>query len=160
VLIEPETEGEVASILVTKLHGDGMPMLRYRVGDLGRFPAGACPGEPSLSLHEVVGREVSRLWLPDGRWMNGLAFPHMLKDFPVRDFQVRQASDFSVRVLVVPVDGFDASARDAVVRVVEANLPGVPVSLEVVESIARTKSNKWNPVVSEVRGGVPAGGRA
>ena len=40
-LVEPETDEENSPILVTKLHADGMPMLRYRVGDIGKFPAKA-----------------------------------------------------------------------------------------------------------------------
>jgi phenylacetate-CoA ligase len=44
VLLEPELESETCPILVTKLHADGMPMLRYRIGDIGRFPSPRCGG--------------------------------------------------------------------------------------------------------------------
>src|SRR5262245_16089059 len=37
LLVEPEADEEYSPVLVTKLHGDGMPMIRYRVGDLARF---------------------------------------------------------------------------------------------------------------------------
>lgn len=153
VIVEPEESGGAASILVTKLHADGMPLLRYRIGDVGRFPSDARPGEPALRLHEVIGRDVSRLWLPDGRWANGLMFPHMLKDFPIRDFRVRQSPDFAIHIVVVPTEAFDGDARDSIVRIVSANLPGLPVELTTTDDIPRTASNKWNPVVSEVAAG-------
>jgi phenylacetate-CoA ligase len=151
MLVEPSTDEEVASVLVTKLHADGMPMLRYRVGDLARFPRDARMGHPTLVLHEVIGREVSRLWTVDGKWMNGLAFPHMLKDFPVREFQIYQGADYRVEIRIVPTSGFDDTAKGGILDIVRSNLPGVPVSLRLVEDIPRTRANKRIPVVSDVQ---------
>lgn len=155
VLVEPETpvaDGEPAAILVTKLQADAMPMIRYRVGDLARFAVGARPGHPAFTLHEIVGRDVQRLWLPDGGWFHGLSFPHMLKDFPVRDFQVAQAEDLSVEVRIVPGPEFSTEHETAIVGTVRANLPGVPVTLRRVDAIPRTRANKWQPVTSAARG--------
>ena len=35
--VEPELPEPESPILVTKLHADGMPMIRYRIGDMGHF---------------------------------------------------------------------------------------------------------------------------
>lgn len=151
-LVEPEGAPDadgIASLLVTKLHGDGMPMLRYRIGDMARFPAGARAGHPAFRLHEIVGREADRLWLPDGTWAHGLGFPHLLKDFPVRDFQVVQRASYDVEIRIVADGGFDDSHESAILRLVRANLPGVTVTLHRVTEIPRTKANKWRPVMSE-----------
>jgi len=69
IFIEPETNGPDADILVTKLHADGMPMIRYRIGDVGLFPNGA-PGHPVLSCGKSWGapQTVSgsqRKWVTD-----------------------------------------------------------------------------------------------
>jgi hypothetical protein len=32
-----------------------------------------------------------------------------------------------------------------------ANLPGLPIQIELKDAVARTKSNKWRPVISEVK---------
>lgn len=158
LLVEPETaDGGPASVLVTKLRADGMPMLRYRIGDLARFPADARPGEPAFVLHEVVGRDVDRLWLPDGRWIDGLSVPHMMKDFPVRDFQVAQGEDLGVEVRVVPTASYRGADGEAIVRTMAVSLPGVRVTIRVVDEIPRTKANKWRPVVSAVRKSVTGG---
>ena len=151
VFIEPETTDADAPILVTKLHADGMPMLRYRVGDVGRFPAGSRPGLPALWLREVRGRETDRIWLPNGGWLDGLGFPHLLKDHPVREFQVVQAVDFSVEVRVVPSRDFTSDSQHQILQTVRANLPGVDVRLALVSSIPRSQANKLRPVVSERR---------
>ena len=152
-LVEPETDEEDASILVTKLHGDGMPMLRYRVGDVGRFPNGSRPGHPSLVLREVLGRDLDRIWLRDGRWIHPIQMPHLLKDHPIREFMLYQSEDYSVELRIVPREGFGADSRAAIREVVAANLPGVDVSVVTVENLPRTKANKWRPVMSEVAAG-------
>lgn len=152
-LIEPETNDPESPILVTKLQADGMPMLRYRVGDVGRFPAGSRPGHPAFTLHEVLGREADRLWLPDGRWVSGLQMPHMMKSYPVREFMFLQRADFSVEIQVVPLQNFADESRRSILETVAANLPGLRIELLLVEAIQRTKANKWRPVVSEVESG-------
>ena len=151
VLIEPETAGEDAAILVTKLHGDGMPMLRYRVGDVGRFPDGSRPGHPALVLHEILGRTADRIWLPNGSWVSGLQLPHMMKGYPIREFMFLQRADYGVEIQVVPRPGFDEGSKDEILRTVAKNLPNLEVRIVEVESIPRTKSNKWRPVVTEVQ---------
>jgi phenylacetate-CoA ligase len=150
-LVEPETDGAETSILVTKLHADGMPLIRYRVGDLGAFPAGSRPGHPTFVLQGVLGRELDRLWLPDGKWISGAQFPHLLKSFAVREFMLVQASNYDVELQIVPKNGFDAAQQREVLQTIQANLEDVPVTLKMVRSIERTRANKWRPVVSEVR---------
>ena len=151
VLIEPEVADGVSSILVTKLHADGMPMFRYRIGDLGRFPDGSRPGHPAFVLHEVLGRELDGVWLPDGRWMHGVGFPHLMKDFPLREFQVIQNEDYSVLIDLVPAAGFDEAAHKQIVASLAPNLPGVPLSTRLVDRVERTTANKWRPVITKVK---------
>lgn len=149
-LVEPETEEEDSSIIVTKLRADGMPMLRYRVGDVGRFPKESRPGHPAFTLREVLGRELSRLWLPDGRWLDGIGLPHLMKDYPVREFMFLQRADYTVELQVVPKNGFAEDARRRISATLAANLPGLAFEIVTVDSIPRTRANKWRPVVSEV----------
>ncbi len=151
LLLEPETEGPESSILITKLHADGMPMVRYRIDDIGRFPEGSRPGHPTFVLHEVIGRVTDGVWLPDGRWIHGIEFPHLMKDHPVREFMLLQHPDYSVQLMIVPKDGFREESRRQIEKIVTANLPGLDVKIELVEQVPRTRANKWRPVVSEVK---------
>jgi len=150
VLIEPETTEQDSAILITKLRADGMLMLRYRVGDVARFPAGSLPGHPALVLHEVLGRALDRIWLRDGRWIHGGQLPHLMKSHPVREFMFRQQADYSVDISVVPTPGFGPAARSAILQTVRSNLPGLDVRLVEVGSIPRMGANKWRPVVTDV----------
>jgi phenylacetate-coenzyme A ligase PaaK-like adenylate-forming protein len=150
VLVEPETTEPDSPILITKLHADGMPMLRYRVGDLGRFPNGSKPGQPAFKLHEVLGREADRIWLPDGRWIPGIQMPHLMKDYPIKEFRLTQRPDYSVQLKIVPKDPFEQEACKAIRSTIAANLPGLELTIEIVDEIPRTRANKQRPVVSEV----------
>ena len=151
VFIEPETSDPLSPILVTKLHADAMPMLRYRIGDMGRFPAGSKPGYPIFVLNEVLGRESARIWLRDGRWIAGTQFPHLLKDFPVKEFMCVQRPDYSVQLAVVPRNGFSEESKRRIHQIVTQNLPGLEVRVIVVEEVPRTAANKLQPVLSEVK---------
>jgi phenylacetate-CoA ligase len=158
-LVEPLAPGRVAPILLTKLHADGMPMLRYRVGDLGEFPGGSRPGHPVFALADVLGRELDGVRLPGGRWVHGVEFPHLMKDHPVREFQVHQRADLRVEVRVVPGAGFDAAHARRILDTLAANLPGLPLGLQVVEAIPRTPAGKLRAVVSEAAGSLAAQAR-
>lgn len=151
-LVEPEvSDEENASIVVTKLHADGMPMIRYRTGDIGRFPKESQTGNPIFTLHEVVGRDLDRIWLTDGRWISGIQLPHLLKSLDVQEFVLIQAEDYSIELQIVPKKDFGEKQKQEVLKTVKANLNNLPVNLSIVETIPRTKANKWRPVMSKVK---------
>ncbi len=149
-LVEPELPQAESPILVTKLQADAMPMIRYRIGDVGRFPAGSKPGHPAFVLEDVMGRVIDRISLPDGRWVAGQEVPHLLKDYPVREFLFLQRRDHSVELQIVPQQEFNENSQRQIEATLKANLPGLPIKIELKESVVRTKSNKWRPVISEV----------
>ena len=65
-IIDPESgqvlpEGELGEIVFTTLTRKGMPLIRYRIGDLSRFIPGNCPCGSTLRQMEVVrGRVAGR----------------------------------------------------------------------------------------------------
>ena len=149
-LVEPELPQPESPILITKLQADAMPMIRYRIGDIGRFPADSKPGHPTFVLLDVLGRLLDRIVMPDGRWVAGQEVPHLLKDYPVREFLFWQRQDHSVELQIVLQNGFDESSLRKIEETLTANLPGLPITIELTEAVVRTKSNKWRPVISEV----------
>jgi phenylacetate-CoA ligase len=150
LLIEPQSSHAESPILVTKLQADAMPMLRYQIGDVGRFPEGSQPGHPTFVLPDVMGRLLDRILLPNGSWVAGQEVPHLLKDFPVREFLFLQRQDHSVQLQIVPQKEFDDESLRRIREMLAANLAGLQIEIELKESVVRTKSNKWRPVISEV----------
>ncbi len=69
----PAALGEMGSILVTDLLNRAMPLVRYRIGDLGAWAAGACPcGRGLPRLARVAGRVTDFLVGCDGRLVSGV----------------------------------------------------------------------------------------
>lgn len=126
-------------------------MLRYRIGDIARFPEGSKPGHPAFVLHEIAGREASRLWLPDGRWVMSEELPHMLKDFPVKEYMCVQEEDYSVQIQIVARNGFSEDNKRQILDTMGVNLLGLDVTVLLVDEIPRTAANKWQTVVSRVK---------
>ena len=151
LLVEPETDSPDSPILVTKLHADAQPMIRYRIGDVAKFPAGARPGHPCFTLEEIIGRQADRIWTPNGRWVHGLGVPHLMKDYPLEAYQLVQQADYSVELRIVPRPEFSDVHRSSIVGILRANLgEALAIRVEVVDEIDRP-AGKWRPVVSHVQ---------
>ena len=149
--LEPEREEVEAPILLTKLHADAMPVFRYRVGDLARFPEGSRPGAAALTLREVIGREMNMLWRPDGSRVSGIFFAHLFKDFPLREFQVRQDESFDVTVLLVPREEFSDAHERALETTLSENLAGCSLTIRRVNEVPRGANRKLHPVIAPAR---------
>ncbi len=69
----PADVGEMGSILVTDLLNYAMPLIRYRIGDLGAWAGGECPcGRGLPRLERVAGRVTDFLVGCDGRLVSGV----------------------------------------------------------------------------------------
>jgi phenylacetate-coenzyme A ligase PaaK-like adenylate-forming protein len=71
-IVDPGTgrvvkEGDTGEIVFTTLTRVGMPLIRYRTGDLSRFLPGKCPCKTQLRSMDVVrGRASGRVKIGDG----------------------------------------------------------------------------------------------
>lgn len=63
----PLPAGETGEVVVTTLTREGMPLIRYRTGDISRFLSDPCPcGSVLPRLERVAGRLVNRVLLAGG----------------------------------------------------------------------------------------------
>lgn len=99
-LAEPGEEGEV---VLTSLRNTLMPLVRYRIGDLGRIEPRPCPcgrGLPLLTLSG--GRMDDQLLLPSGRLIGPRRIVPLVERFEgFRQFRVVQTGAARVEVLLV-----------------------------------------------------------
>jgi len=66
-VVDADAEGRGA-IALTSLVNRAMPLIRYRIGDLGKLTEGVCEcGSSAPWLEQLAGRETELLELPDGR---------------------------------------------------------------------------------------------
>lgn len=137
--------------IATGLVNPDMPLIRYRIGDRGRIAkARECSCERTLPrIHEIEGRDSDLILTRDGRkifWLNPI-----FDGKPIREAQIIQDSLEKIRIKLVTVNGFGPTDEADIIQRTRNRL-GSTVAVEIiqVETIPRTKSGKFKPVVSHL----------
>lgn len=135
---QPVPDGEMGNVAITDLENHAFPLIRYLNGDRSRAICEPCGCGLTLPLMACVkGRETDMIWLPDGGCISGDYITTLFDDYPeaVRQFQVTQAKDYSIKLLVAPQANYDE---------LESTLKKVADDLEV-------KAGRQVPVAVEKR---------
>ena len=145
---------ETGEVVITDLHNWGMPLLRYRNGDVAtRSPASQSRCRRGLPLlQRVDGRKLDLLRTADGHILPGEFFPHMLKDIPgVRRFQVVQEHLNSLSLNIVADADFGPD-QEAEIRREFDKVAGDSTTLDIqrVEDIPLTASGKRRVTISRL----------
>ena len=153
--VRPARPGESGEVVVTDLHNLACPMVRYVNGDVAvaRGDARCACGRGLVRIGPIEGRVTETLIDGHGQAVNGLVFNivlGVLGDF-AKGFQVVQRLDRSVVFKVVPASGDQLPERETRMlrEYAERYLPGVPLTIEVVDEIPATAAGKRHPVVVE-----------
>jgi phenylacetate-CoA ligase len=151
--------GEPGEILLTDLHNYGMPLIRYRVGDIGAWKGKDCPCGRGLPLLKVVeGRVLDVITTPSGRAIAGEFFPHLFKDFAaIRRYQVVQETRERVRVRAALSAPLEQGQRALLERKVAEMLgPELRVDWEMGQDVVVESTGKFRPVRSMVTADAPS----
>jgi phenylacetate-CoA ligase len=162
--------GETGEIVVTPLTNLAMPLIRYRIGDLGswrRDDDGAGTGPRWPRLDEIAGRVTDTFFTRDGTQVFGEYFTHLFYERQwVRMFQVVQEEFDLVRIRIVP--GESAPTGPALrqetaelgeqVRLVMGN--DCRVEVELTDAIETPASGKHRYTLSHVDPASSAGAAA
>ncbi len=147
--VEPGTPGR---LIATGLLNADMPLIRYEVGDrvtLDPDPVCAC-GRSLPRLRAVEGRLDDLLLTPDGRRIGRLD-PVFKGGFPLREAQIEQVSRRRVILRLVAAEGFSDAHKDELrQRLLDRLGPGMTVTVQLVEALARTKAGKLQAVISRI----------
>lgn len=149
----PAAAGEPGEILVTPLDLYGMPLLRYRVEDVGT-PGTAAPcrcgrGLPAMAV--VEGRVQDLITLPGGRYLPGEFFPHLFKDFAIQQFQVEQDRLDHLTLRIVRGEGLSQQDLDYLLGKVREYTEGTAgISVEFCETIPLTATGKFRYTISRL----------
>jgi phenylacetate-CoA ligase len=66
---------ETGEIIITDLLNKAMPLIRYKIGDIGSLTDRSCPcGSNLLLIEEVAGRHADAFKKRDGTFISGVAF--------------------------------------------------------------------------------------
>jgi len=161
----PESAGEpLGAILVTDLLNHAMPLIRYRIGDMGTWAEGECPCGRSLPrLRTVAGRVTDFLVGSDGRLVSGvfLATYVVAKRPSLGQVQIHQDEPGKVLFLVKPGSSFDSSEDPEYLAAATREHLGdsTDVSWRLVDTLTALPSGKFLFCRSSVRPRFLHGGR-
>lgn len=144
--VEPGEEGE---LVVTNLHSDAAPLIRYVSGDTGVLSSERCRCGRSLPiLASLNGRLADCILLPDGRLLSPYTVTCTIEEIPgVGQFQVVQDSDGTVNIRLTPssntldIDDVRTAVKDMLGE-------GVDVVVEVTSSLPLEPNGKFRVVKS------------
>jgi phenylacetate-CoA ligase len=145
---DPAAPGEVAEIVCTSLINPVMPLIRYRIGDLGILSDKKCGCSLSFPiLEELSGRIDDMIYTPDGKKISRLG--RVIYDFPIKEIQYIQKEIASVQVLIVKDTSFNENDEQRLIKELRKRL-GMVIALQIdyVNTIERSANNKFKTVVS------------
>jgi len=129
----------IGEILVTDLNNRLMPLIRYKLGDLGFISTDTCPcgrGLPILS--SIEGRSTDQYILtPDGRKIHSVIFPHLLDELAgqgisTKQFRVVQKELHTIMFYIVPQNCEDCPRIDSLISMKLARQLPKEMRLETV----------------------------
>ena len=149
----PAAPGQSGEIVGTGLSNFGMPLIRYRTGDVTRSRAGPCLcGIETPLIGRVEGRAADFIRTPDGRVMPGDGVMEAFYGLDnIKESQVVQEAVDRLTVRLVK----DDDARPVNVDLLRANLDrclgqGVTVTVEYCDAIWTAEDRKRRWVVSKI----------
>lgn len=103
--IVDEFEPGKGTLMATNLLNMAFPILRYEFGDVAELDNN-CPAYNGQVLHQIYGRTSDVLRLDNGHVLTSPGFTILMRDFPVKAYDIQKLSGSSVRMQVVVADGW------------------------------------------------------
>ncbi|HEY3382162.1 MAG TPA: hypothetical protein VGK32_10370 [Vicinamibacterales bacterium] len=148
---KPVGPGELGTIVITDLSGYAMPLIRYEIGDMGRYSDESCGCGVSLPIMEIVeGRVEDFIRTESGTLIHAAYLCYTLKDDAIREFKMRQKALNSFVIQIVRSPSFSEGTEARVERNVRSALgQAVDIKFDYVDRIEREASGKLRYFVSE-----------
>jgi len=146
--------GEEGNIVVTDLLNRAMPIIRYKLGDIGILSDIKCPcGRGLPLLGKVKGRTADYLKKMDGSKISGISLiENTLTNIPgIKQMQIIQKSyeQFQIR-LVVSTRYCQESEKRLIAYMKKIFHDEIDILIDYVENIATSKSGKYRFSICEI----------
>jgi len=156
--LNPAGPDENGEIVVTSLSNFAMPLIRYRVGDIGAWSKNPCTcGRPFPLLKRIEGRVSDTFFTKGGDQVHGEYFTHLFyfREW-IKKFQVVQEELNLVKVLIVSKNlenSYECVANDLAdiqykIQLVMGNT--CKVEFKFVNEIVPSKSGKYRYTISKL----------
>lgn len=150
---QPVPDGDTGWLVGTSLWNRGMPLIRYRTGDLSTRLTEPCPCGRTLGrIADVTTKAEDIVVTPDGRFVSPSVLTHPFKPFDqILKSQIIQSAVDHLVVKLVPSSRFtDEHSRRLIAGLRERLGDAVRVDVEIVDDIPPERSGKFRWVISEV----------
>lgn len=151
---ESVTDGEAGEIIITDLTRYGMPLIRYRIGDIGVFSSEErCHCGRGLPLiKKLKGRVTEMIVTSQGRHLPGVAIVTMIfKDLNIRQFKVIQEKVDSLKILIVKGKGFSKKDLDFIIESFKELDENLSIKFEFLNEIPTSHTGKHLLVQSLIK---------
>ena len=148
--------GERGEIVYTGLYNYAMPLIRYRVEDIGVPSDETCPCGRGLPLMKLIeGRTDSFMQVPDGRIFSPIIWTAIMRRIHgVGQFKAIQERKDLIRILLVKDEKFTQMTIDQIEHdIKEVMGEKINVETEIVDEIPKDKTGKVRAAVSNVKMG-------
>jgi phenylacetate-CoA ligase len=136
-----ENELGMSELLLTNLNCYGFPLIRYRVGDLGKIQSGNCScGLSSPKIIELKGRTRDVLKLRDGTTIHGSLFNKVFYNHTEIDaYKILQKKDHSITLFIhIENSNQFPLLAEKLIKEISAMLPGVDLHVELMQEMNPT----------------------
>ncbi len=139
--------GMPGNILLTRLDAGAMPLIRYRVGDMGRMaPAIPCPcGRGFETMEAIEGRDTDVIITPRGNRLIVHFFTGIFEYYPSIDtFKITQRQPGAIGVEIVPRANYLPEHWEKIKsEILKKGDPDLAIEMELVQRY------HWNPPTKE-----------
>ncbi len=150
----PCQPGETGEIVLTGLHNYAMPLIRYRIGDIGSMSDAKCPCGRGLPLLKTIeGRDDSFLTLPSDKILSPRHIVPLVEKFPqITEFRLVQEEKTKIVLYIVDNPSITGQViggvRNELYKLIEKE---VDLRVEKVDRLDKTQRGKMQAIVSKVK---------
>jgi phenylacetate-CoA ligase len=140
------------NLIITNLNNHAMPFIRYKIGDIGipsKLTTCSC-GRGLPLIDKVIGRDTEVFNFYDGTKIAGEMFIHLMKDFPVNEYQFVQKSESCVMMRLKKGDNISTRLMSQIKETYSKYLPeNVVIKFEELDKFEKTQTGKFRFVIRD-----------
>lgn len=112
VIVEVDDGGDSSAnegeLIITNLHSFGMPIIRYKPGDMGSLSGKTCAcGRGLPLLGTILGRTVDAMYARDGKRIDSLVVDTIAEDDSIKCFKIHQINYTNIDVSFSVTDSYN-----------------------------------------------------
>lgn len=149
---QPCEPGTVGRVVLTPLHNDYMPLVRYDIGDFVELAEPCTCGRSLTAIRQVIGKHRPLMHLPNGTKKSSHVLAGIIRDVGgFHQFQLRQTMINELHLNLVPAAGWNTEQSDRMVAEIQAFFEApISVTLDCCERIRPERSGKLQSFVSDL----------